>query len=126
MRSPFPFPCVRVCRVDDIRADDGSITISLTSTRATATCPSCRRRSRHPHSRYRHRVADQPWAGQPVALVLQLLDPYKEYLLGRWDEGCRNAMQLWREIRARGFAYSSSLAPRIHASISFWSVYRPM
>jgi len=70
MRIASLFPHVRGCRVDDVRASDGVITIALTSTRATATCPSCRRRSRHPHSRFHRHVADQPWAGHPVTLVL--------------------------------------------------------
>jgi len=32
-----------------------------------------------------------------------ILGPYHEYLGGRWNEGCRNAAQLWRELVARGF-----------------------
>jgi transposase len=70
MRISSLFPHARSCRVDDVRVSDGALTIALTSTRTTATCPSCRRRSRHPHSRYRRRVADQPWAGHPVTVVL--------------------------------------------------------
>ena len=31
------------------------------------------------------------------------LDPYKEHLLRRWDEGCHVATRLWREIRAMGY-----------------------
>src|SRR2546423_7015258 len=48
-----------------------------------------------------------------------LLDPYKEYLLSRWDDGCRNAAQLWREIQALGFAYSYTNISR------FLAQYRP-
>jgi len=32
-----------------------------------------------------------------------ILGPYHEYLDSRWNEGCRNAAQLWRELVARGF-----------------------
>ncbi len=32
-----------------------------------------------------------------------MLTPYKEYLLTRWEEGCQNALQLWREVKAQGF-----------------------
>ncbi len=32
-----------------------------------------------------------------------IVDPFADYLAGRWAEGCRNASQLWRELRARGF-----------------------
>ena len=36
------------------------------------------------------------------------LEPYKPYLLQRWEQGCRNALQLWREVRARGFPGSAT------------------
>ena len=32
-----------------------------------------------------------------------ILDPYKPYLLQRWQEGCWNGVQLYTEIRAQGF-----------------------
>ena len=31
------------------------------------------------------------------------LTPYKDYLLKRWEEGCQNALQLWREVKEQGF-----------------------
>jgi transposase len=37
---------------------------------------------------------------QPQA---SLINPYVEYLTRRWDEGCHNASQLWRELQERGF-----------------------
>lgn len=33
----------------------------------------------------------------------QLLDPFKPYILERWNAGCHNAAQLFREIQAQGF-----------------------
>jgi transposase len=38
-----------------------------------------------------------------------LLDPYKRYLLQRWQQGCRNSVQLYDEITARGFTGSAPL-----------------
>lgn len=32
-----------------------------------------------------------------------MLTPYKEYILTRWEQGCQNALQLWREVKAQGF-----------------------
>jgi transposase len=32
------------------------------------------------------------------------VDPHQEYLEQRWQQGCRNAAQLWRELREQGFA----------------------
>jgi hypothetical protein len=37
------------------------------------------------------------------------LDPFKPYLQQRWEQGCRNAAQLNREVGARGFAGSYAL-----------------
>lgn len=31
------------------------------------------------------------------------VEPYAEYLRRRWDEGCHNAKELWRELREQGF-----------------------
>ena len=38
------------------------------------------------------------------------LDPYLPYLKRRWMEGCHNAGELWREIKAQGFAGCESAA----------------
>jgi len=32
-----------------------------------------------------------------------ILDPFEPYLGKRWQEGCRNASQLWREIKEQGY-----------------------
>jgi transposase len=34
----------------------------------------------------------------------RLVDPFKPYLLNRWNEGCHNVTQLFREIQEQGFA----------------------
>jgi transposase len=31
-----------------------------------------------------------------------LIEPYKDYLIKRWNEGCRSAQQMYREIKAQG------------------------
>jgi transposase len=38
-----------------------------------------------------------------------LLDPYKPYILQRWQEGCWNGTQIYTEIKARGYSGSDSL-----------------
>jgi transposase len=38
-----------------------------------------------------------------------LLDPYKHYVLQRWQQGCTNGLQLYDEIKARGFTGSATL-----------------
>jgi transposase len=38
-----------------------------------------------------------------------ILDPYKRYLLLRWQDGCRNSVQLYDELKARGYPGSAPL-----------------
>ncbi len=33
-------------------------------------------------------------------------DAYEAYVMRRWDEGCHNIQQLWREIKARGYPHA--------------------
>ena len=44
----------------------------------------------------------------PRARYPSIMDPYEDYVRQRWDDGCQNATQLWRELRARGFTGSCS------------------
>jgi transposase len=46
-----------------------------------------------------------------------LLDPYKGYLLQRWQQGCRNSVQLYDEITARGFIGSAPLLRKFLAEL---------
>lgn len=45
----------------------------------------------------------------------RVLEPWEPYLLKRWEEGCRTATRLWREIRDLGFAYSITCVQRFCA-----------
>jgi transposase len=47
----------------------------------------------------------------------RVLEPYEPYLRKRWDEGCRMATVLRREIRAQGFAHSVSNVQRFVAEL---------
>jgi hypothetical protein len=33
-------------------------------------------------------------------------DTYEAYVMRRWEEGCHNIQQLWREIKAQGYPHS--------------------
>jgi transposase len=44
-----------------------------------------------------------------------LIDPYKEYLVKRWNEGCRNAQQVYREIKEQGYTGSDQPIVRFFA-----------
>jgi transposase len=45
------------------------------------------------------------------------LDPYKPYLRQRWADGCRNGLQLHRELRERGYAHSRGAVARYVARL---------
>ncbi len=44
-----------------------------------------------------------------------LIDPYKEYLVKRWNDGCRNAQLVYREITAQGYTGSDQPIVRFFA-----------
>jgi transposase len=51
------------------------------------------------------------------------LDPYLPYLRERWDAGCQNAAQLFRELQGRG--YHASSPTTLRALISDWRASSP-
>lgn len=55
------------------------------------------------------REPPEPPKPTPRPLQPSLLDPYEDYLLERLSQGCRNAAQLFREIREKGFPGSLSI-----------------
>lgn len=56
----------------------------------------------------------------------QVLRPYMTSLIQRWREGCTDSMQLWREMRALGYAHSARTVSRFitrlrQASAAGWA-----
>src|SRR5258708_27481942 len=47
----------------------------------------------------------------------KLIDPYKDYLVGRWNEGCRSAQQMYREIKEQGYTGSDTAVGRFVAPL---------
>ncbi len=47
----------------------------------------------------------------------KLLDPYKDYLVRRWNEGCRNSQQMYREIQEQGYTGSETVVGRFVAPL---------
>ena len=67
--------------------------------------------------RYLH-MPEPPPVKQPTRRARQpMLAPYLDHLLRRWGEGCRNAAQLWREIRAQGYPGTSSPVSKLAAGL---------
>ncbi|MBV9171743.1 MAG: helix-turn-helix domain-containing protein [Chloroflexi bacterium] len=54
----------------------------------------------------RNRPAERP---RPSGLTSPTLQPFADYLQGRWQAGCTNVAQLERELRAQGYQGSYSL-----------------
>ncbi len=56
-------------------------------------------------------VRQPPEQPQPTPRPLRssILDPYEDFLLKRWCQGCRNAALLYRELRDQGFTGGNSL-----------------
>ncbi len=46
-----------------------------------------------------------------------ILDPYKPYIFQRWQQGCRNSVQLYDEIKARGYSGCDSGLGNFLASV---------
>jgi transposase len=44
-----------------------------------------------------------------------LIDPYKDYRIKRWNEGCRNGQQVYREIKEQGYTGSDQPIVRFFA-----------
>jgi transposase len=59
---------------------------------------------------------DIPYAG-PRKPRARLIDPYKTYLLARWQQGCRTGSQLERELRAKGYKGSPRAMYRYLATL---------
>jgi transposase len=56
----------------EITVIDGTITLQVRPTARTATCPLCHSRSRCVRSAYTRTLADLPWGGLPVRLLIRI------------------------------------------------------
>ena len=67
---------------------------------------------------YRYLQMDQPPERKcPRRTRVQLIEPFKPYLVTRWNEGCRNGQQMWREIMEQGYSCSESNVRRFIAGL---------
>ncbi len=60
----------------------------------------------HRHTVQKYLAHESPPERRHYTRKTSMLAPYEGYLLAQWRSGCRNAMQLWREITAQGYAGS--------------------
>jgi transposase len=60
----------------------------------------------HRHTVQKYLASDDPPERRHYTRTTSMLAPYEGYLVAQWRSGHRNAMQLWREIVAQGYAGS--------------------
>jgi transposase len=63
-------PKVPGLQLENVAIDAKTVSLSVASTRPSASCPVCGHKTARLHSRYRRTVADLPWGGRSVRLSL--------------------------------------------------------
>lgn len=53
-------------------------------------------------------MTEPPERRSPRRTRKQLIEPYKAYLITRWNDGCRSAQQMYREIKDQGYSGSDN------------------
>lgn len=66
---------------------------------------------------YRYKDLSEPPSRQSHRSRASVLDPHVTYLLGRWNEGCRNGKRLFQEIQERGYDHSERTFIRFTAEL---------
>jgi transposase len=66
----------------------------------------------HRHTVQKYLALQTPPERRHVSRTTSILTPYVGYIMERWQHGCRNAMQLWREISAHGYPGSYQTVAR--------------
>ncbi len=58
--------------IEQITLSGGVITVLAQSRTVSASCPTCAQLSSRIHSRYQRKLADLPWSGRTVRLLVQV------------------------------------------------------
>ncbi len=72
MRVTSFLPHLKSIKVESVTVADHGIILRAAATHKRAQCPRCQRWFKRIHSRYWRVIADQPWAGRPVAIRLRV------------------------------------------------------
>jgi transposase len=57
----------------------------------------------HRHTVEKYMAFNTPPQRHHFTKKVSAIAPYEDYILGRWEQGCRNATQIWREISEQGY-----------------------
>ena len=63
-------PEAQSLQLENVAIDTKTVSLSVASTRPSASCPVCGQKTFRLHSHYRRTVADLPWGGRSVRLSL--------------------------------------------------------
>ena len=66
------------------------------------------------HTVYTYLKMDQPPRRKTGRRGRSVIEPYKEYLVKRWNEGVRNAQQVYRELKEMGYTGSDQPIQRYY------------
>jgi transposase len=122
------FPHLSALRVERLSLTDRTLTLTVSSRRRTAHCPSCRQRSKRVHSRYVRQLADIPVASVSTRLELhgrrfRCLNPacshqtFRESLPEVAPRYQRRTPALQRCVEAVSFALGGQAGKRLAAQL---------
>jgi transposase len=57
----------------------------------------------HRHTVEKYLAFEAPPVRRHFTKKVSAIAPYEDYILGRWQQGCRNATQIWQEITEQGY-----------------------
>jgi transposase len=57
----------------------------------------------HRHTVEKYLAFKTPPERRHFTKKVSALAPYEDYILGRWEQGCRNATRIWKEIAEQGY-----------------------
>src|SRR5829696_406952 len=103
-------PKVPGLRLKDTFIDADTVSLTLASTSLPVACPVCGHATARLHSHYRRTVADLPWSGRRVRLLLSVRK-FRCPRIGCPRRILPNASLLWwSRMLARRLAYTRSLS----------------
>jgi transposase len=139
MTTPLLFALPADLQVEDLLIEGETLTLLLTSLRASQMCPDCAYDSPRVHSHYRRRLADLPCQGRAVRLILKVRrffcknpacarQTFAEQFPERATAYARRTLRQGQTLRAIAFALGGRAGARLAhffgLPVSFWTLLR--
>lgn len=121
-------PKVPGLTLEDLGIDTDMVSLSVASTRPSASCPVCDQTSAKLHSHYLRTLADLPWSGRAVRLLLRVRrfrysSPecprriFAERLPDLVEPYARKTVRLYEDLELVGFALGGESGARLIARL---------